>query len=289
VPEVKIKLMLYLLIAALILPGIVAKGTSAYFVDVETSTGNSLTAWVNNGPETGAKFLVADNGKSIDYIYKYDEDGNYVDRFQLPVDNHKPQGVDSVGDYVYVLDNVDLVVYQYNIADGEIITISRELHDCGGNQLSVPGGLAIDNNDMWVVDSGGGKILRYSLSEAFPFNVEPINAIEEIQLVNGNGNPGGLAIEAEYLYVVDSAKDKFYRYPRAGGKATISGELKQVDGDKVGKPSGVMYDGTSLWVVDWSESKIYEYDVASLFSGEGDINAIFQFNLHIDNNKADGL
>jgi len=43
----KIKVILYLLIAAIMLPGIVAKGTSAYLVDTETSVNNYEEAWVS--------------------------------------------------------------------------------------------------------------------------------------------------------------------------------------------------------------------------------------------------
>ena len=288
----KVATILYLFIAAMLLPGLVAQGTSAIFSDTEQSVSNSLTAgtWV----EEVAKFLVADDGNNIDYVYMYDSSGAYADRFELVPENNRPQGVASVGAEVYVLDHVPDRVYHYSISEGgygQLLGVSRELREANGGNLLNPSGMAIYGDDMWIVEQGGGgSIFRYSVSEAFVYSDEPLNGVQEIPLASGNTNAEGLAIDASYLYVADTANDKFYRYERSGGGvATASRLLLQVNGKGVKKPAGALYDGTSLWTVDQQLQQVLEYDVNDLFSGDGSLNATSQFNLHSENTKADGL
>lgn len=253
-------------------------GTSGYFSDTEASAGNNFCAWIEVG-----KFFVCDT----DTVYNYDAEGNLVGTLDLIKENSKPSGMAVVGTNVYVLDQAGKEGYCYSYLGGEP-TVSKTLKKVDGSSIGNPKGLAIDGDEMWVVNWGPDNIYRYSLSEAFSGPGE-LNAIEEIALVSNNQHSTGLAIDSVFLYVLDEHDEQLYRYPRAGGIVTASRVLKEVDGSDLQTPAGAMVDGASIYVVDSGRDKMYEYDIASLFLGSGDINAISEFDLDSANNKGSGM
>ena len=275
------KKVLILALALVLLLGIAAHGTFGLFSDTETSTGNTFTAWVAGPP----KFFVADDGD--DKIYKYDAYGNLVGRFDLSSLNTSPSGVAVDGDYVYVLDQADKQVYWYD-SSGALQGVSKTLKKSGGSGLGNPGGLAIYDNEMWVVDYGPNKIFGYVLSNVFP-GPGTLNAAQEIALDKDNKLATGLAIDSTYLYVLDSANHQFYRYLKSDGSVTVSKVLKDMGGGALGNPAGTVLDDASLWVVDSGTDKMYEYDIVSLFSASGTLNAKFEFALDSNNSDASGV
>jgi len=199
-----------------------------------------------------------------------------------------------VGNDIYVLDQADKQVYRYT-SSGTLVEVSKTLWKSKGGSLGNPDGLAIYDNEMWVVDWGPDIIFGYVLrdgSGAFP-GPGDLNATWEIALDKDNKHAAGLAIDSTYLYVLDSADHQFYRYPYpAGTPVTVSKVLLEYTSDnELQNPVGAMYDGTNniLWVVDQDTDKIYEYDVTNLFNGNGSINAIDEFPLHPDNDDATGM
>src|SRR5206468_2176877 len=63
------------------------------------------------------------------------------------------------------------------------------------------GARAIDDDGLWVVDRGRGKLLGYSLAAAFAGSA-PLDAAQEIVLDPANARAEGLTIDAVYLYVL---------------------------------------------------------------------------------------
>lgn len=289
------KRILILSLALISLLGITGHSTSGFFSDTETLTGNTFTAWVEE--VVCAEFNVSD--KNDGKIYKYDDTGAFADSFDLSGDNGFPTGVAAVGNDVYVVDSADKQVYQYNCS-GTLEDVSKDLLKAiGASSIGNIEGLAIDADEMWVVSGNDGYIYRYSLLTVFP-DSGSLNAAQEFLLDNANKGAAGLAIDSDYLYVVDyatsSKETRFYRYLRADGSVTVSKILLEyTSNNKLESPAGAMFDDTSLWVVDSSTDKIYEYDNLVFYDKDdpllvdGTINATSEFDLHGDNDDATGL
>ena len=284
------KKVLILALALIFLLGIAARGTFGFFSDPETSAGNTFTAWVEE--VVCAKFNVSDKGNSK--IYKYDyPPRTFVGSFDLSGDSGFPVGVAAVGDYIYVLDHPDHKVYKYTCS-GTCVGVSKDLLKLGGpSSIGLSQGLAIYGTQMWVVSGNDKNIYQYPLSAVFP-GPGTLNAAQEIALDKGNKGAEALAIDSNYLYVLDydtSGKEtRFYRYPYpAGTPVTVSKVLLEyTSNNKLQSPAGAMLDGTSLWVVDSGTDKMYEYNIADLF-GSGTINATSEFALDSANTDASGV
>jgi hypothetical protein len=243
-----------------------------------------------------AKFFVADD--QDDQVYKYDASWVIFDRFDLDDDNTNPSGVAVVGSStdVYVLDIGDDKVYKYDTS-GNLLDTSRKLKQADNTTLGDPTGLAIDGDELWLVDKNKKKIYRYDLSDAFGAGGDLV-ALQEIAFDETTGHDNqsatGLAIDSTYLYVLDDADKTFYRYDRAGpggaGSATESKVMKDTGGGSLGSPSGATLDGTSLWIVDLNKDKAYQYTLSSLsFGSTTNVNATSQHDLVEENDDARGL
>ena len=296
------KKVLVLSLALILLLGITSHGTSSYFSDTETSSGNTFTAWVEEC--VCYKFNVSNDGgkPETNRVFMYDASGNPRYSFQLAAANQYPSGVAAVGDYIYVLDQSDKRVYKYDCC-GAYVERSRILN-YDGSSIANPKGLAIDiaANEMWVVSDTDKEIYQYSLSAAFPDTGTPLPASPDaIPLDTNQQKVAGLAIDSSFLYVLDydnpSKETRFYRYLKADGSVTVSkvlldggDPLVEDDGIPLANPSGAMIDGTSIWVVDRGTGMMYEYNLTELFDGIGTtLDAASEFPLDSANNKASGV
>ncbi|MBE9513235.1 MAG: hypothetical protein IMY77_04210 [Chloroflexi bacterium] len=288
------KKVLILSLALILLLGITSRGTSAFFSDTETSTGNQFTAWVEEVVCTCEKFNVSD--KPDAKIYKYNASGTPVDSFGLSGDNGFPTGVAAVGTNVYVIDHARKQVYKYDCC-GTLEDVSKKLLKAvGPSSVGNIDGLAIYGTEMWVLSGNDKNIYRYPLGTAFS-GPGDINAAQKITLDTDNKGAAGLAIDSNYLYVVDYStstpkETRFYQYPHPGGTpVTVSKVLLEyTTNNKLQSPAGAMLDGTSLWVVDDGTDKMYEYDITNLFDGVGiEENATSEFALDGNNADATGV
>ena len=284
------KKVLILALALILLLGIAARGTFGFFSDPETSAGNTFTAWVEE--VVCAKFNVSDYKDTK--IYKYDDSGDFVASFDLSGDSGFPVGVAAVEGDIYVLDHPDHRVYQYTCS-GTWVDVSKDLLKLGGpSSIGLSQGLAIYGTQMWVVSGNDKNIYQYPLSAVFP-GPGTLNAAQEIALDKGNKGAEALAIDSNYLYVLDydtSGKEtRFYRYPYpAGTPVTVSKVLNDMASNPLQSPAGAMFDGTSLWVVDSGTNKVYEYNLTELFDGIGTtLNAASEFDLDSNNSDASGV
>ena len=160
----------------------------SYLLDgqIQSQTIPFQSLFITFGPEA---FYVADDNDNE--VYVYSSRNVYVERsFDTGASgNSNPRGISVVGTDIYVLDNIDDQVYRYP-GRGKIIPteVSRVLKTIAGSDLSDPTGMAIDGDELWIVDDGLRKILRYSLASAFSAGGN-LNALEEIDLdVSGGGS-----------------------------------------------------------------------------------------------------
>jgi len=244
-----------------------------------------------------AKFNVSNNKGNPDNIFKYDAFGTLVGSFDLSAINTSSQGVASTDDYIYVLDLADKKAYRYTCC-GSPEGVSRKLNTIAGSSIGNPNGLAIYSADyeLWVVSANDKKIYGYSLAAAYPDSGTPLPPITEISLVEDNTGATGLAVDSDYLYVLDDDKvsstsvDVIYRYPKSGGTELPSKVLKEMGGDPLDLPSGAMVDGGSIWVVDRGTNMVYQYNLDDLFDGsDPTLDATWEFSLDGANDKATGL
>jgi sugar lactone lactonase YvrE len=219
-------------------------------------------------------------------VYQYDGAGLLVGNFALIAGNDSAHGLTSHLGALHVLDSTDRDIYEYD-QSGTFQAVSRELRQAGGTTLSTTAGaLAIDGDELWVVDRGQAKLLRYSLAAAFAGGA-PLDAAQEIVLDPANASAEGLTIDAVYLYVLDQVDRQLYRYRRDGtGSVVASRILAQLDGSSTGAPYGAALAGGSVFVVDASRDKIFTYGLASLFSGAGNIPATSELGLDPANGNA---
>jgi hypothetical protein len=274
--------LLFLVGLTIVLAAVVG-ATSAYLIDTETSVNNSLTAYAQ---QIVVKFFAADD--EDDGVYRYDSSGNYLDFFSLTSGNSKPEGSAVVGNDLYILDRDDDKVYHYTTA-GQYLGVSRRLRESNGSGLDNPYGMAIDGDEMWITEEDV-SICRYSLSAAFSgtFDYYAVSSIN-LDYYTGNRKARGLAIDANYLYVLDNDMYRIWRYLRSNGSPSYSKILRQVDGTTLQEPSGAMFDGTSMWIVDYGKDKAYQYNLSDLFSFGFTINAISEFALNSGNNRAESI
>jgi len=217
-------------------------------------------------------------------VYEYDAAG--LGSFHLLAGNDTAQGLTIHLGALHILDRRNRKIYEYD-QSGTFQAVSGELRRAAGTTLSTrAGALAIDDDDLWVVDRGRGKLLRYSLAAAFAGSA-PLDAAQEIVLDPANARAEGLTIDAVYLYVLDQIDRRLYRYQRDGtGSVVASRVMAQVDGGGLGAPYGAALAGGSVFVVDASRDKIFTYDLANLFSGTGNLPAISEFRLDPANGNA---
>lgn len=240
--------------------------------------------WASANAHAGPAFVTVD--PQDDRAYRYDEDGAFVESFGLVVGNDNAVGIAVHDNVLHVFDRRSRRIYQYGTT-GELQAVSRELRQTTGNALStVASAVAIDGNELWVLDRGRDKLLGYVLGDAFEAGA-PLPAAQEIPLAPPNARAEGLAIDPTHLYVLDHIDRRLYRYRRDGGASgDPSRVMAEVDGDGTRAPYGVARSGDSVLVVDASRDKVYTYDLSALFSGSGPLAASAETRLDLANGNA---
>jgi hypothetical protein len=273
------KRIIVLSLALVLLLAIAGSGTFGSFDDTELSTDNQLIMqWEVTIP---GFFYVTNDGTTDnggeDKLFVYDATGTLISdlSFLLAGTNSTPSGAATANGDIYVLDQLEQRVYRYP-SGGGTPQISKYLKKDGTSALSNARGLAISGNELLVTRYAVNTpiLYCYSLTDAFagPGDITPLTSIPPP--IEGNKHPTGLAIDDNYLYVLDGNDMMVYAYPR-GTMTTplVSKVLKEIDGDPLLDPTGAMCDGSSLWVVDRGTDKVYEYSLYSLFMESESIEA----------------
>ena len=219
----------------------------SYLLDgqIQSQTIPFQSLFITFGPEA---FYVADDNDNE--VYVYSSRNVYVERsFDTGASgNSNPRGISVVGTDIYVLDNIDDQVYRYP-GRGKIIPteVSRVLKTIAGSDLSDPTGMAIDGDELWIVDDGLRKILRYSLASAFSAGSN-LNALEEIDL----GTPGGgSGISLDMCTTgTTSSSPLTFSHTIGGGDERLLVIGIGIEGSSGIDVTGVTYDGFALTKAD---------------------------------------
>src|SRR5690606_29750922 len=105
--------------------------------------------------------------------------------------------------------------------------------------------------DVWVVDAGSGRVLKYAGAAAQLTGAA--FAASAFALHADNTRPTGLATDGRTLWVTDEATDEVFAYARDG---TLVGRWGLDDANA--DPPGITNDpagGVDLWVVDRADRR----------------------------------
>lgn len=160
-----------------------------------------------------AKLYVTDAGVGAVAVYNNTDDGNVPAQQTISGPNtavQTPMGIAVDADYIYVTQysSNSVTVYNQN-ADGNVPPI-RSISGAS-TLLSSPHDLAIDSNFIYVVNMEGNNTNYYSINVynlTDNGNVTPVRTIYGDQTSlgsSGEGGPGGVAVDSNYIYVVRPA------------------------------------------------------------------------------------
>ena len=112
-------------------------------------------------------------------------------------------------------------------------------------------GMAIHNSNLYILDRGADDITVYSTAGVRQTSLE-------FSLHSDNGDPRGIWVSADRVYVLDR-DDKFFVYDHSGSRQT--GEEFDLTSTN-GEPFGAWSDGQIMWVGDRTDRKLYAYELA---------------------------
>ncbi|MEZ6039830.1 MAG: Ig-like domain-containing protein [Planctomycetaceae bacterium] len=260
-------------------------GTDSFTYVANDGSLNSETATVTLTvnpilpPPTGdMHFLVVDT--SSRRTFEYDEAGGVLNHSRLNTEDQKPRGIatNSNGTLRWVIDEKG-EVFVYN--DSNVLLGSWEFEGVDKAQ-----GIAINGNDLWVVDSSNDR--AYLFSGAASRRSGSASPDFSFALSNSNRNAKDLVTDGEHIWIVNdtASVDRVFRYSMAGtpdGSWVIDSANTQ--------PTGIALspDGTgTLWIVDSLSDRVYGYDVGTTrFSGN--LSATHQFALNSLDRNAQGI
>jgi hypothetical protein len=219
--------------------------------------------------DNDTKFYVVDDA-STDRTYEYTASGGSVENYPLNGGDSAPRGaaITAAGSKVWVVDK-NKNVYVYNTSGG--LLGSWAAGSLPGN--AAVEGIATNGTDIWIVDSQGAKVYRYTGAATRLLGSQ--NAASNFSLNSGNTSPKDIVTDGTNLWVVnDSTTDKVFKYTLSGslvGSWTISGAGSS--------PTGITLDPSvvaNMWVVDSGTKRVYQFDnAAGRTSGSQSPSTIF--------------
>ena len=157
-----------------------------------------------------------------------------------------PRGLAWDGQYLWVADGFDGVLYQLDPADGEVRK-SYEAPTASADALPMPEGLAWDGTNLWMISADEAKILK----------LRPMDGKVLAALSLPSEDAIGLAWDGSALWVSDPRGSKLYRVDSNDGRV-----LRSVAVDDI-FPVGLAWDGSALWLSDEIDGKLYQFDPGS--------------------------
>ncbi len=142
-------------------------------------------------------------------------------------------------------------------------------------KFKYPQGIAVDaKGDVWVADTGNGRVQEFKASGEF------VRAFGKVGAGNGEfKEPSGIAFDSEGdLWVADKGNDRVQRLTPEGGYISQAG----ADGNNNGQleePQGVAVSGSDVWIADTGNDRVQELTegkfvlaFGSYGSGEGQLD-----------------
>jgi hypothetical protein len=255
------------------------EATSSYTLSIEVfdgvhAAGQDVTVAVSDVLET--KFFVVD--ESSDRMFEYDAAGGPVEDSSLVSDNSDSRGAaaDGTGSTVWVIDNNDYVYDSAGALQGQ----------WKAEGLNRPEGIATDGTDVWIVDRGLRRVLRFDGGAGFTSGNH--SADSSFSLNKTNRSAKGVTTDGMNLWVVDARKNaqSVFKYSVSG---TLLGSWS-IDGQN-DSPQGITIDPTSvdtIWIVDEGTGQVFQYSgAASRTSGSQSADAAFD--LAASNSNPSGI
>ncbi len=263
----------YLIYELNLTPSQLATGTNVLAVEVHQQAVNSsdisfdlqlfsTQSEVFPGP---VKFTVVDPG--TDTGYRYNAAGAGINTSALAAANTASRGAVSnvAGDKLWVIDN-NKSIYVYN-------GTGTSLGSWTGTDLQTPVGIATDNTDVWIVDSGFKNIRKYA--GAATRTSGSITATSSFNLDAANANPSDVVTDGTNLWVTDDTADKVFVYSLSGtllGSWSLDARNADASGITL-TPGG---SGTDLWMTDRVDKVVYHYaNAVSRLSGQQEAADLF--------------
>lgn len=278
--------------------GLVVSGGYVYFLDTgnnalkKVSTSGGTVTTITSSLDSPKK-LVIDNG----YAYVANAGNSKIVKVNLSSGSRSTiasSGLDNVwgvavyNGYIYFSDGDGFTDYikQVSINGGSI-----EIFADDSNMVSInyPTGIAIYNDELYVMNQGIGTIHKFDLADA---NVNEIWAGKErFNNQDGTGTSGligrpwDITMDSNRNYIYFLENNKIKKIKRSTGKVThlIGSSIDNYregtgTGVRFSSPSGITIDSTNsyLYVADRWNNRIREIDIdaasVSLVSGAGLIN-----------------
>ncbi len=195
---------------------------------------------------------------------------------------YSPRNLTSDGTYVYLVDNVNKVVRQIEIATNNVVTIAGGLNSAGsadGNgtsaRFSSPQGITTDGTNLYLSDSGANTIRQMVLATGDVTTIAGTAFMSGI--VDGMGAaarfnvPSGITTDGINLYIADTNNHTIRQMVLATGDVTTLAGSATTSGfaDGAGAaalfnyPGGITTDGTYLFVADTSNNRIRRIVIAT--------------------------
>lgn len=223
-------------------------------MEIDLKGGGAIAAIVSQrGAPTIARpdsrFFVVDGN---DLIYRYSAPGSDLGDFSLPV-SAQARGIASD------LDSNPLWIISEEGTNDRVLVIDSSTERVIGSWLprglDKPQGIATDGTDLWIVDSGSRKVVRYA--GAATKRSGSASPTSSFVLATNNAQPTDMVTDGTWLWVVDAGSDRVYQYDLQG-RLTNSWVLDPANSDPAGiaiQPS--QSDG--LYVLDSFDRKVNIY------------------------------
>jgi hypothetical protein len=204
-------------------------------------------------PPTGTKFIVVDS--SARDSFNYDAAGNLVAQHGLNDEDEGPRGVTT---------NKDGSLHWVIDAKGEVFVYGEAGQLLGSwkfTGVDQPEGITTDGRDIWIVDRGADKVLRFAgAASRLSGTARPTASFA---LVSGNQHPMDVTTDGVHLWVVDDSAsvDRVFRYT-IGGKLEGNWKIDSANS----RPTGLTIDPndvSNIWIVDAGTDRVYQYDAAA--------------------------
>ena len=169
-------------------------------------------------------------------------------------DNGNPTYLWADATTLFVVDEVDLEVYAYQLSDGARQN-SREFPLVNTN--SNPTGIWSNGVTAWIADSADHQLYAYNLAGRTP------DADKNIDLDGDNTDPAGVTSNGATIWVADPTDQKVYAYALQGGVRVVTKEINTLVNAGNTAPSGMWASQDTIWINDAADSKTYTYNLPS--------------------------
>lgn len=221
-------------------------------------------------------WIAADNSKVI----KTDPQGNVLtilsgtgeqaDEFRSPVGI----ALDDAGN-VYVSDGAQWWTTEeshhrvviFDAAGNYLATIGdRDTPGSGNQQLQGPRHITIDQNLLYIADSGNHRVQIFDISTpTLPIYVNTIGVSSQVGTDEQHFiEPSGVAVDANFIYVADTLNQRVQLFQRSSRSyvATIGGQ-QGVGNEQFNYPSDVAVDKAgNIFVADFVNTRVQQYNAS---------------------------